>query len=131
MKIYLNDNVAMVISAVLFLCLFVKTATSDEKRSPTSRSQIQLSFAPLVKRASPTVVNISTNRMVNTRNFSPLFDDPFFRQFFGDRSQLGSRRKKRVQNSLGSGVIVRSNGTIITNHHVVAGADEKFSNSLF
>ena len=53
-----------------------------------------------------------------------MLDDPFFRQFFGDRSQLGSRRKKRVQNSLGSGVIVRSDGTIITNHHVVAGADE-------
>ena len=124
MKIYLNDSVSIVISAVFILCILVNPTASDEKRSPTSRSQIQLSFAPLVKRASPTVVNISTNRMVNTRNFSPLFDDPFFRQFFGDRSQLESRRKKRVQNSLGSGVIVRSDGTIITNHHVVAGADE-------
>jgi S1-C subfamily serine protease len=90
MKVYLNDSVSMVISAVFILCILVKSAASDGKRSPTSHSQIQLSFAPLVKRASPTVVNISTNRMVNARNFSPLFDDPFFRQFFGDRSQLGS-----------------------------------------
>ncbi|MEE2746534.1 MAG: serine protease, partial [Pseudomonadota bacterium] len=81
------------------------------------------SFAPLVKRAAPSVVNIFTTKTIKTRAFSPLFDDPFFRRFFGQNFGSAPQSRKKVQNSLGSGVIVKSNGTIITNHHVIAGAD--------
>jgi len=70
------------------------------------------------------VVNIFTKKTVRSRSFSPLFDDPFFRRFFGEDFQFGPRQRRKVQNSLGSGVIVKSDGTIITNHHVIAGADE-------
>jgi len=84
---------------------------------------MQLSFAPLVEAAAPAVVNIYSRRVVRSRAVSPLFNDPFFRRFFGDRFGLGLPRE-RVQNSLGSGVIVDAGGTIVTNHHVIAGADE-------
>jgi serine protease Do len=90
---------------------------------PVSREQVRLSYAPIVKRAAPAVVNIYSRKEVRTRGFTPLFDDPFFRRFFGDNFRFGGPRS-RIQNSLGSGVIVDSHGTIVTNHHVVAGADE-------
>ncbi len=94
-----------------------------KRKIPQSSSQVQLSFAPLVRRAAPAVVNIFTRKTVLTRQVSPLFDDPFFRRFFGENFARGGRRKK-VQNSLGSGVIVDAGGLVITNHHVIKGADE-------
>ena len=92
-----------------------------QKRVPESRQEITLSFAPLVKKAAPAVVNIYTKRVVQSRQ-SPFLNDPFFRQFFGDAFNFGNGRK-RVENSLGSGVIVRSEGIIVTNHHVIDKAD--------
>lgn len=89
---------------------------------PQSQAQVQLSFAPLVKAAAPSVVNIYAKKIVKTRTRS-LFDDPLFRRFFGDRLPHGGVRE-RVENSLGSGVIVRENGIIVTNHHVISDAQE-------
>src|SRR5438445_595099 len=80
------------------------TAGAPAQPVPQSRQQIQLSFAPVVKQAAPAVVNVFTSRVVQQQSLSPLFADPFFRQFFGDR--LGGVPQKRVQNSLGSGVLV-------------------------
>ena len=92
-----------------------------QKTVPDSSQAITLSFAPLVKQASPAVVNIFTRKAVS-QQVSPLFDDPFFRRFFGDA--FPSQRRPRVENSLGSGVIVEPNGLIVTNFHVISGADE-------
>ncbi len=91
-------------------------------RAPQSRPEISLSFAPVVKRAAPAVVNVYAQRKVQgARN--PLFDDPFFRQFFGGFPGMG-QPGERIQRSLGSGVIVDPSGVIVTNHHVIEGADQ-------
>jgi serine protease DegS len=78
-----------------------------------------VSYALAVERAAPAVVSINTAKVV-TVQANPLLNDPFFRQFFG-RDAEGPR--KRVENSLGSGVIFSAQGYILTNHHVIRGAD--------
>ena len=87
---------------------------------PQSREQLQLSFSPVVKQVAPAVVNIYTRKVVRT--VSPLFSDPFFRQFFGNR--MGGIPRERVQHSLGSGVIVKADGVVVTNNHVIRDADQ-------
>jgi Do/DeqQ family serine protease len=89
---------------------------------PRSADEIRLSFAPLVKRAAPAVVNVFTKKTVHN-TVSPLFNDPFFRHFFGDDFP-GAKAPDSVQNSLGSGVIVDSSGIVVTNDHVIKGADQ-------
>ena len=111
------------IALVAALVAAIPGADAQNKRIPASDREIRLSFAPLVKRAAPAVVNIYTKRVVRQRRVSPFFNDPLFRRFFGDQFSFGQPRK-RIENSLGSGVIVRANGLIVTNHHVIEKADE-------
>ena len=77
----------------------------------------------VVKQAAPAVVNVYTRRVVQARNLSPLFNDPFFQQFFGNDFG-GGVPQQRVQSSLGSGVILRADGLIVTNNHVIKNSDQ-------
>ncbi len=92
-----------------------------ERMVPESATQVKLSYAPLVADSAPAVVNIYTRKVV--RNRSAMFDDSLFKRFFGDQFSFGMP-KERVRGSLGSGVIVRPDGIIVTNNHVIEGADE-------
>ena len=106
----------------LLVAGWISHPLSSQEKLPLSKKEISLSFAPLVTKVSPAVVNIYTKKVIKTR-VTPFFDDPFFKQFFGDNFNFGAR-KKQVQNSLGSGVIVRPNGVVVTNHHVIKGANQ-------
>ncbi|MEJ0062730.1 MAG: Do family serine endopeptidase [Alphaproteobacteria bacterium] len=90
---------------------------------PESKEQIRLSFAPLVNRTAPAVVNIYARKLVRQREMALLFDDPIFQHFFGNMLSEGLP-KERAENSLGSGVILSGNGLVVTSAHVIEGADE-------
>jgi serine protease Do len=99
--------------------------------SPVSAASSQVSFdvgfEPVVKRAVPAVVNVSSSKVVRTPGGnSPLFSDPFFRRFFGDAVPKGFQTPPSVERekSLGSGVVVNADGYILTNNHVIDGASD-------
>ena len=79
-------------SAILAVAAMTAAAppAAAEKVLPSSRADVELSYAPLVKTAAPAVVNIYTRKVVRTRRQAPLFDDPFFRRFFGQNCMPSS-----------------------------------------
>lgn len=122
MKMYLVNVFRTLAFATLVLV--GGAAFAQEKVVPQSQGQVQLSYAPLVKKTAPAVVNVYTAKTVRTRQVSPLFNDPFFRRFFGGQLPSEPGPKRKVQNSLGSGVIIDATGVIVTNNHVIEGAEE-------
>lgn len=111
-----------VMLAVAFASLSGAVSADMVKKVPGSQIEVQLSYAPVVQKTSPAVVNVYSKRTVKEAR-SPFSNDPFFKRFFGDRFSFGVPRE-RVQQSLGSGVIVGSSGIIVTNNHVIAEGDE-------
>lgn len=93
-------------------------ALAQDRRVPSSPAEIKLSYAPIVQRVQPAVVNVYAAKMVQNRN--PLLDDPIFRRFFG----VPGQQPEQMQRSLGSGVIVDASGLVVTNVHVIEGADQ-------
>jgi Do/DeqQ family serine protease len=108
--------------SVLALLLMVNAHAAAPPPATTADSPV-LTLAPIVKKVGPTVVGIATRGTVKEQP-NPLFEDPFFRRFFGDQPDPGSPRERPFQ-SLGSGVVVdAANGYIITNAHVIENAKE-------
>ncbi len=105
-------------SALATIVLTVLPASAQQRQVPTSAAQLQLSFAPVVQRVAPAVVNVYAQHIVANNN--PFMADPFFRQFFGG----GGMPRAQVERSLGSGVIVDASGLVVTNYHVIADASE-------
>ena len=107
-----------IIALIAAFALTAAHAQTAPKIVPQSPAEVHLSFAPVVKKAQPAVVNVYASR-VETRPRNPLFDDPVFQRFFG---QQGA--DQRTAQSLGSGVIVDASGLVVTNHHVIEGMTE-------
>jgi Do/DeqQ family serine protease len=91
---------------------------AQDRRVPSSPAELKLSYAPIVQRVQPAVVNVYAAKVVQNRN--PLLDDPIFRRFFG----VPGQQPEQMQRSLGSGVIVDPSGLVVTNVHVIEGADQ-------
>jgi Do/DeqQ family serine protease len=105
---------------VLPLLAMASGAMAQERRVPASPNEVRLSYAPIVQRVVPAVVNVYAAHMVANRN--PFLDDPIFRRFFGVPG--GSGGGEQMQRSLGSGVLVDPSGMVVTNNHVIEGATE-------
>ncbi|MEL6645017.1 MAG: trypsin-like peptidase domain-containing protein, partial [Pseudomonadota bacterium] len=108
-----------ILALLVSIALPIPAIAQAQDRVPSSLAEVQLGFAPVARASAPAVVNIYATRVVEQR-VSPFAGDPFFSQFFG----RSGRAVPRLENSLGSGVIVGADGVVVSNHHVVGDAQE-------
>jgi Do/DeqQ family serine protease len=109
---------ARFLTALVVAMLAVTSVSAQDRRVPSSTAELRLSYAPIVQRVQPAVVNVYAAKVV--QNHNPLLDDPIFRRFFG----VPGQQPEQMQRSLGSGVVVDASGLVVTNNHVIEGADQ-------
>jgi Do/DeqQ family serine protease len=113
-------NLAIRALPALAALLALALPANAQRTVPESAVTLKQSFAPVVKRAAPAVVNVYVRHRVE-QMVSPFFNDPFFGRLFGERFGIP---RERIENSLGSGVLVGADGVVVTNNHVIQGSGE-------
>ena len=110
---------SVTVALLLAAAVGASSAAAQDRAVPSSPAQLKLSYAPIVQRTQPAVVNVYAAKVV--QNANPLLNDPVFRRFFGLQ---GNQAPEQMQRSLGSGVMVDPSGLVVTNYHVIDGADQ-------
>ena len=110
-------TVPRIVSALAVSVVLAAPALAQDRVVPSSQNQSRLSYAPIVQRVQPAVVNVYAAKAA-PRN--PMLDDPMFRRFFG----VPGQQPEQMQRSLGSGIMVDASGLVVTNNHVIEGADQ-------
>ena len=120
MRFALNFSLSSLLAVLLAAFATSPAAAQQQRVVPESAPAMKQSFAPVVKRAAPAVINVYVSRKVK-QIVSPFANDPFFSRLFGDNFGIP---RERIQNSLGSGVLVSPDGLAVTNNHVIQGSGE-------